>query len=221
MTAPEGGEEAGRVLVVEGDAGVAELERLYLTRAGLDVHVEPDPVRAVAALGRLAPDVIILELPAAGGGEVLRRITDAAAPAPIICVTPAGTAAPAAAAYQVARPFSPRLLVAMVTEALRGRAQRRAGLLRLGMVELDEHTRGVRVGGTAVTLTVTEFELLAFLLANPGRVYSREQLLEAAWGPVTGVGPRTVDVHVAQLRAKLGDGSPIRTVRGVGYAAGA
>jgi DNA-binding response OmpR family regulator len=217
MTLPE---EPGRVLVVEDDAGVAELQRLYLTRAGLDVHVEADPARAVAALGRIVPDVIILALPPAGGGEVYRRIADASAPAPIICVTPPGTEVPAAAPYRMTRPFSPRLLVAMVTEALRGRAQRRAGLLRLGVVELDEHTRGVRVAGTAVTLTVTEFELLAFLLANPGRVFSREQLLEAAWGPVTGVGPRTVDVHVAQLRAKLGDGSPIRTVRGVGYAAG-
>jgi DNA-binding response OmpR family regulator len=71
-------------------------------------------------------------------------------------------------------------------------------------------------------LTATEFDLLAFLMASLGRVFTREQLLEAAWGSITSSGARTVDVHIAQLRAKLGEGSPIiRTVRGVGYAADA
>jgi DNA-binding response OmpR family regulator len=71
-------------------------------------------------------------------------------------------------------------------------------------------------------LTATEFDLLAFLMSNLGRVFTREQLLDAAWGSITSSGVRTVDVHIAQLRAKLGDGSPlIRTVRGVGYAADA
>ncbi len=210
--------EGGKILVVEREAGVADLQRLYLSRAGFEVHIEPDPTRAPATAARVRPDVVILELPG-GSGELLRRVSDAA-DAPVICVTPAGTEAPAAADFRVTRPFSPRLLVAMVTEALRGQGHRRAGLLRLGAVELDEVTRGVRVAGEPVSLTVTEFDLLAFLLANPGRVFSREQLLEAAWGPVTDVGPRTVDVHIAQLRAKLGAGSPIRTVRGVGYAAG-
>jgi DNA-binding response OmpR family regulator len=208
----------GRVLVVEREPGVADLQRLYLSRAGFDVHLEADPGRAAATAAKVRPDVVILEL-LKEVPDLFNRVTDAAAPAPVICVTSAGTDAPAAADFRVARPFSPRLLVAMVTEALRGQAQRRAGLLRLGSVELDEVTRGVRVSGERVSLTVTEFDLLAFLLANPGRVFSREQLLEAAWGPVTDVGPRTVDVHIAQLRAKLGEGSPIRTVRGVGYAA--
>ncbi|NVI88383.1 winged helix-turn-helix domain-containing protein, partial [Actinomadura sp. BRA 177] len=72
-------------------------------------------------------------------------------------------------------------------------------------------------GDRRVTLTVTEFDLLEYLMANPGRVFTREQLLDAAWGPGAGAGSRTVDVHVAQLRAKLGEGTPIRTVRGIGY----
>ena len=73
-------------------------------------------------------------------------------------------------------------------------------------------------GDTEVTLTATEFDLLAYLMRRPGRVFSREQLLCEVWGYASAAGTRTVDVHVAQLRAKLGDASPIRTVRGVGYA---
>ncbi|MFC7733201.1 winged helix-turn-helix domain-containing protein [Actinomadura keratinilytica] len=82
---------------------------------------------------------------------------------------------------------------------------------------LDPQGRAVSVDDRAVALTVTEFDLLEFLMSNPGRVFTREQLLDAAWGPGAGAGSRTVDVHIAQLRSKLGDGSPIRTVRGVGY----
>jgi DNA-binding response OmpR family regulator len=77
----------------------------------------------------------------------------------------------------------------------------------------------VLVDGTEVVLTATEFDLLAYLMQHPGRVITRDQLLEQVWGYAAVVGTRTVDVHVAQVRAKLGDASPIRTVRGVGYSA--
>ena len=79
--------------------------------------------------------------------------------------------------------------------------------------------RRVTSGGEPVDLTATEFDLLAFLMRRPGRVFSREQLLSEVWGYAAAAGTRTVDVHVAQLRAKLGPSTPIRTVRGVGYAA--
>jgi DNA-binding response OmpR family regulator len=78
----------------------------------------------------------------------------------------------------------------------------------------------VTAGGVAVTLTATEFDLLAMLLRRPGRVYTREELLSEAWGYEAAAGTRTVDVHIAQLRAKLGEHSPLRTMRGVGYTAG-
>jgi DNA-binding response OmpR family regulator len=92
-------------------------------------------------------------------------------------------------------------------------------VLVVGGVRLDVDRRRVHSGDEEVSLTATEFDLLAHLMRAPGRVFSREQLLSAVWGYATGAGTRTVDVHVAQLRAKLGRASPIRTVRGVGYAA--
>ncbi|HEX6755978.1 MAG TPA: winged helix-turn-helix domain-containing protein, partial [Mycobacteriales bacterium] len=92
-------------------------------------------------------------------------------------------------------------------------------LLSAGRVTLDPDRRRAYVDDTEVPLTTTEFDLLAFLLRRPGQVYAREQLLSEVWGYAAAAGTRTVDVHVAQLRAKLGDASPIRTVRGVGYSA--
>ena len=121
----------------------------------------------------------------------------------------------------VTKPFSPRELVARVNSVLR----RTRGVpeastpLRAGSVVLDPLTRRVTVAGGEVGLTATEFDLLAFLLRRPGRVFSREQLISEVWGYATAGGGRTVDVHVAQVRSKLGAASPIRTVRGVGYSA--
>jgi DNA-binding response OmpR family regulator len=89
----------------------------------------------------------------------------------------------------------------------------------MGGVQVDLVTRRVAVGGRPVSLTATEFDLLAYLMQHPARVFTREQLLSEVWGYAAYVGTRTVDVHVAQVRAKLGDASPIRTVRGVGYSA--
>jgi DNA-binding response OmpR family regulator len=92
-------------------------------------------------------------------------------------------------------------------------------VLVVGGIRLDVDRRRVHAGDEEVSLTATEFDLLAHLMRAPGRVFSREQLLSAVWGYAAGAGTRTVDVHVAQLRAKLGPSGPIRTVRGVGYAA--
>ncbi|MBC6462360.1 winged helix-turn-helix domain-containing protein, partial [Actinomadura sp. HBU206391] len=122
--------------------------------------------------------------------------------------------------HRLSRPFGPRQLVTAVADALRRRdAGDATDLLRMGAVTLDRQTRSVTVAGRPAALTATEFDLLAFFMANPGRVYTRERLLDAAWAPGASAGSRTVDVHIAQLRAKLGEASPIRTVRGVGYAA--
>lgn len=184
------------------------------------------------------------------GAALYLDVAQAAHPAPVICLVGAeprppmgsvppsgldrgggereldhGATGPAAhpvafAEHWIRRPFSPRLLVATVAEALRrdSAAEDRPDVLRAGSVLLDPQDRSVLVGERSVALTATEFDLLAFLMRGPGRVYTREQLLEAVWGPATSAGARTVDVHVAQLRAKLGPASPLRTVRGVGYA---
>jgi DNA-binding response OmpR family regulator len=121
----------------------------------------------------------------------------------------------------VTKPFSPREVVARVKSLVR-----RADVtnhddapLTSGKLTLDTTQRRAFVSGGEVLLTATEFDLLARLMSEPGRVLSRDQLLSEVWGYASVVGTRTVDVHVAQLRAKLGDDSPIRTVRGVGYSA--
>jgi DNA-binding response OmpR family regulator len=119
----------------------------------------------------------------------------------------------------VTKPFSPREVVARINALLRRAAVGGPQLMRLGAVELDVSRRRVRVNNMELELTAIEFDLLCHLMRSPGQVFSREQLLSAVWGYTSAAGTRTVDVHVAQLRSKLGAASPIRTVRGVGYAA--
>ncbi|GLY82640.1 winged helix-turn-helix domain-containing protein [Actinoallomurus iriomotensis] len=205
----------GIVLVVEHDPGVADLARLYLSREGFDVHVVTDPACAAAQARRLRPDAVVLDLSTGVGETLIRELGDT----PVVCVVPDGETG--TSPYAVPRPFSPRVLVAMVARALRGQAPDppREGLLRAGQVTLDTATRTVTAAGAAKSLTATEFDLLAFLMERPGRVFTREQLLAAVWGSAESAGTRTVDVHIAQLRAKLGALSPLRTVRGIGYAA--
>ncbi|WP_067462760.1 response regulator transcription factor [Actinomadura macra] len=217
MTADGG----GLVLVVEHDPAVAELQRRYLAREGFDVEIEPDPAQAPATAAKAGPDAVVLDLSTTAlPADLYRRVADAATPAPVIAVT--GPLDPAVQRafgdHRVERPFAPRVLVTAVTEALRHTdLPDTPGLLHAGPVALDTRGRSATVGDRKVALTVTEFDLLEFLMGNPGRVFTREQLLDAAWGTGAGAGSRTVDVHVAQLRAKLGQASPIRTVRGVGY----
>jgi DNA-binding response OmpR family regulator len=163
--------------------------------------------------------VVVLDLSTAHA-DLYRQVAAAAAPAPVVCVVAGDAEAPGE--HKVARPFGPRVLIAAVAAALRTRedGDPQAGVLRSGALTLDTGGRTVVAGDREPALTATEFDLLAFLLCNPGRVFTREQLLAAVWGSTGSAGTRTVDVHIAQLRAKLRDVSPIRTVRGVGYAAG-
>lgn len=205
----------GTVLVIEHDPGVAGLAGLYLTREGFEVHLVTEPERAATTVRRLRPDVVVLDM----STGVYHEVADAAGPAPIVCVVPDGEAGPCP--YAVPRPFSPRVLVATVARALRGHEPEAPSedALRVGEVVLDPGARTVTAAGNPKSLTATEFDLLAFLMGRPGRVFTREQLLAAVWGSAESAGTRTVDVHIAQLRAKLGALSPLRTVRGIGYAA--
>ena len=117
------------------------------------------------------------------------------------------------------KPFSPRELVARIKGILRRQDGPQPPSLELAGIRLDPGRRTVQRRGEPVALTTTEFDLLAKLMAAPGQVFSREQLLSSVWGQADYAGGRTVDVHVAQLRGKLGEPNPIRTVRGVGYTA--
>jgi DNA-binding response OmpR family regulator len=219
--------ERGMVVIVEDERTIAELERLYLTQAGFGVHVASDGSQGLADIRRLAPVAVVIDvgLPGMDGTEVVRRLRAEENWVPVVFVTAQDSEIDRVLGLELGaddyltKPFSPRELVARVKGLVRRATTPAAPVVRrVGHLELDERARRVAVGGAAVDLTTTEFDLLAHLLAHPGQVFSREQLLSAVWGVADYSGSRTVDVHVAQLRAKLGEPDPIRTVRGIGYA---
>lgn len=216
----------GLILVVEDEQAIADLQRLYLSKEGFGVRVESTGAGALAAARSLHPAAIVLDigLPDLDGTEVCRALRAAGDATPILFVTARDDEVDRIVGLEMGgddyltKPFSPRELVARVKAVLRRSRAPQDQVLCVGRVAVDVHRRRVSVADEAVELTATEFDLLAFLLAHPGRVYSRAQLLSEVWG-YDGLGSRTVDVHVAQLRAKLTGFSPIRTVRGVGYSA--
>jgi DNA-binding response OmpR family regulator len=222
-------ESRGLVLVVEDEKAIADLERMYLAREGFGVHVETDGRAGLAAARALHPVAIVLDvgLPQLDGTEVCRALRAGGDWTPVLFVTARDDEIDRVLGLEmgaddyITKPFSPQELVARVKTVLRRTAGDPGGekVLTVGAVSLDRGQHRVTAEGAPVELTATEFDLLAFLMRRPGRVYSREQLLSEVWGYAAAAGTRTVDVHVAQLRAKLGNGSPIRTVRGVGYAA--
>jgi len=219
----------GLVLVVEDERAISDLLRMYLSREGFGVHVESDGVAGLAAARNLHPVAIILDvgLPGMDGTEVCRQLRADNDWVPVLFCTARDDEVDRVLGLElgaddyVTKPFSPREIVARVKSVVRRatRAQMGEGPLVLGEISLDQVTRRASVAGEPLDFTATEFDLLAHLMSNPGRVYSREQLLAEVWGYAAVVGTRTVDVHVAQVRSKLGDHSPIRTVRGVGYSA--
>jgi DNA-binding response OmpR family regulator len=219
----------GLVLVVEDERAISDLLRLYLSREGFGVHVATDGRSGLTAARTLHPVAIVLDvgLPEMDGTEVCRQLRADGDWVPILFCTARDDEVDRVLGLElgaddyITKPFSPREVVARVKSVVR-RASLVSGddaPLVLGAVTVDLVTRRVSVAGEPVSLTATEFDLLAHLMRHPGRVYTREHLLSEVWGYAAVVGTRTVDVHVAQVRAKLGDASPIRTVRGVGYAA--
>ncbi|MCU0266434.1 MAG: response regulator transcription factor [Actinomycetia bacterium] len=228
MTGTPGDTARGLVLVVEDERPIAELIRLYLAREGFGVHTEADGAAGLAAARRLHPVAVVLDvgLPTMDGTEVCRRLRAEGDWTPVVFVTARDDEVDRVLGLElgaddyVTKPFSPRELVARVRSVVRRSTGPSEQPPRtVGRVTLDPVRRRVTADGVAVTLTTTEFDLLAHLMRRPGQVFPREQLLSQVWGYEAAAGTRTVDVHVAQLRAKLGAASPIRTVRGVGYAA--
>jgi DNA-binding response OmpR family regulator len=222
--------DKGLVLVVEDDPAIADLVCLYLRREGFGTQVETDGLRALEAVARVKPVAVVLDvgLPGADGIEVCRTMRARDDWTPVLFVTARDDEVDRVLGLElgaddyVTKPFSPRELVARVRTVLR----RAAGVavrevLEVGSTRVDVGQRRVWADGVEVALTSTEFDLLAQLMRRPGQVFERAQLLSAVWGYSAAAGTRTVDVHIAQLRSKLGGGSPIRTVRGVGYAADA
>jgi two-component system, OmpR family, response regulator len=222
----------GLVLVVEDERPIADLVKLYLTRDGFGVHVEHDGSAGLAATRKLRPVACVLDigLPGLTGTEICQRMRAAGDWTPVLFLTARDDEVDRILGLEqggddyLTKPFSPRELVARIKAVLRRTAGPPEGqqVRKAGDIVLDPERRTVEAGGEPVNLTPTEFDLLAHLLHRPGRVYTREELLASVWGYASHAGTRTVDVHVAQVRAKLGrHAAAIRTVRGVGYTADA
>ena len=216
-----------RVLLVEDDASIAVPLAKGLTREGLEVE---RLVRGTAVLERIsdgpAPDIVLLDLglPDVDGFEVCRRLR-AASDVPIIVVTARAEEVDRVIGLElgaddyIVKPFGFRELLARIRAVTRRRAPRTVDStpLRVGSLSIDPRTREVRVGDREITLTPKEFDLLALLAEDPGAVWSRGRILESVWDPHWYGPTKTLDVHVASLRKKLGDPRWIETVRGVGF----
>ena len=227
--------EKGLILVIEDERPIADLVRLYLSREGFGVHVEHDGLAGLAAARKLRPVACILDigLPGMDGTAVCRQMRESGDWIPVLFLTARDDEVDRIVGLElgaddyITKPFSPRELVARVKAVLRrtrGGEPAAEAQRAVGVVTLDPGRRRVQAGGVDVALTSTEFDLLAHLMQRPGRVFTREELLASVWGYAAHAGTRTVDVHVAQVRAKLDEASPlardvIRTVRGVGYTA--
>jgi DNA-binding response OmpR family regulator len=219
-------ESRGHILVVDDERAIRRLLRMYLTDAGFTVAEAPDGEAAVDQVRMGGIDLVLLDLmlPGMDGYEVCRRIREIGS-VPVIMVTARTdeanriTGLELGADDYVVKPFSPVEVVARVKAVLRrvSAPPDPNRVLRAGSAQLEPLSRRATVNGVEVDLTRLEFDLLAELAAHPRVVYTRDRLLEKVWGYQSPVGGKTVDVHVANLRKKLGDDIGIVAVRGVGY----
>ena len=220
------------VLIVEDEPPLVELLSYNLEKAGFQIHIARDGEEALLAVEERKPDLILLDwmLPYVSGIEICRRIrrNPETRNVPIIILTARGEendrirGLEAGADDYVVKPFSPSELVARVRAVLRRtRPAFDKDSLTYGDITMDLTTHRVSRNDEPVDLGPTEFRLLRFMMEHPGRVFSREQLLDSVWGHDTYIEPRTVDVHIRRLRKAMnlpGTTDLIRTVRSVGYA---
>jgi two-component system, OmpR family, phosphate regulon response regulator PhoB len=221
-----------RVLLVEDDAALAELVSWHLERDDFEVEHTGDGEEAILLARETPPDLVLLDwmIEGVSGIEVcrrLRRLPDTAN-VPIIMLTARGEEEDRVRGLEtgaddyITKPFSPRELVARVGAVLRRVRPALAGeRLYYADIEMDTASHRVRRGGAPISLGPTEFRLLKHFLEHPGRVFSRERLLDSVWGRDSDIEPRTVDVHIRRLRKaiNLADAPDvIRTVRSAGYA---
>jgi DNA-binding response OmpR family regulator len=216
----------GVLLLVEDDDSIGRLVKSYLEQQdGWRVLWLRTGEEAIAEVRRQPVRLVVLDigLPGMDGFEVCRTLR-AHSKVPIVMLTARDEEPDRVAGLElgaddyVSKPFSPRELAARIKAILRRSDNRRPEeVLTAGEIELRRDARDVSVAGAQVELTSKEFDLLACFLEHPGIVLSRERLLDLVWGMTYPGGTRTVDVHVAQLRRKLGNPESIRTVRGSGY----
>jgi DNA-binding response OmpR family regulator len=216
------------IVLVEDDPNIADLVDQYLRNDGYRVYQASSGESGLEAVRARNPKVVILDVGLAGhldGLDVCRELRSHS-DVPIIMLTARDGEIDRVLGLEmgaddyVTKPFSPRELVARVKAILRradGPAREQPAVITVGEIEVDLGRREAQASGTVVALAAREFDLLAYLAENRGLALSRRQLLDGVWG-VDWVGDeRTVDVHVRQLRKKLGDGFPLTTVWGLGY----
>ena len=222
------------IVVIEDDPNIADLLDMYLRRDGYRVFLCGDGETGLATIRDRSPRLVILDVGLPGdvdGLEVCRRLRAADSDVAVLMLTARDTEIDRVLGLEmgaddyVTKPFSPREIVARVKAILRRTAAPQHSpatpqVIAVGNVEVDLGRREARVDGTPVALATREFDLLAYLAANQGLALSRRQLLDGVWGDGWVGDDRTVDVHVRQLRKKLGDGFPLDTVWGVGYRLG-
>jgi DNA-binding response OmpR family regulator len=217
---------SGVALVIEDDEAIGALVGAYLEQAGFDVVREHTGEGGLDAAERRQPRFVVLDLglPDFDGFELCRRLRSSG-DVPILILTARDEEADRIIGLElgaddyVTKPFSPRELVARVRAVLRRVEPSPADpqLIELGELLIDLRRRTVTVAAATVELRTLEFELLAELARHAGQVVTRDRLLDRVWGLSFAGGTRTVDVHVAQVRKKLGRPQLIQTVRGVGY----
>jgi DNA-binding response OmpR family regulator len=217
--------DKGTILVVEDEGNIADLVDLYLGREGFRVLQQSTGVGALQTVRDQRPRLVVLDigLPDIDGLEVCRRIR-ALGNLPVIFLTARGDEVDRVLGLEMGaddyltKPFSPAELVARVKAVLR-RVDGRTGaeIVQAGRVAIDAGRREIRIDDRPVEFTAKEFDLLRFLAERPGLAQSRQQILDGVWGYDWYGDVRTVDVHIAQVRKKLGAACTITTVRGVGY----
>ncbi len=220
--------EVGTIAVVEDDPSIADLLDMYLRQAGFKVVISTNGESGLANIERHDADLVILDIGLPGvldGFDVLKSLRGQSR-IPVMMLTAREDEIDRILGLElgaddyVLKPFSPREVVARVKAILRRAAPPddvRPEVRQIGEIEVDPGRREVRVTGEVVHLATREFDLLQYFVDNAGLALSRQQLLEGVWGPEWYGDDRTVDVHVRQLRRKLGDALPLATVWGIGY----
>ncbi|WP_046175403.1 response regulator transcription factor [Domibacillus indicus] len=215
------------LLIVDDEQDMIDLVTMYMENAGYTVSSALNGEEAETKLKEDRPDLILLDLmmPGRDGfavGESIRSYSDV----PIIFLTARGEEWDKVRAFSlggddyIVKPFSPGEMTARIQAVLRrfGRVEEKKEMIRYQTLAIDVHSRTVRVEGSGVQLTMKEFDLLVLLAKKRGRIFSREELLEAVWGAEYRGGTRTVDTHIKTLRMKLkNEGASIETVWGIGY----
>jgi DNA-binding response OmpR family regulator len=233
-TAPQGaGAKTATVLVVDDEPTIVEIVGRYMERAGFETYTAADGYQALDVASEHRPDLVVLDvmLPGIDGIEVMERLQEReGTPIAVILLTARGEESDRLVGLRhgaddyVVKPFSPAELVARVEAVLRRTAPPRTEdqpPIVHGPLRVEPASRRVFLDGEEIMLTMREFDLLAFFAENPGRVFSRDQLMESVWGEPWFDDTSTVTVHVRRLRAKLDDDPAeprfIETVWGVGY----